>query len=248
MPSREDWQRRLGPLYGGAVALVHSTPWRWPTEVGDDTRSAGWVVALGVPIGLFGWAIAELAYAAGLPAPLAAILGLAMLSVGGAALIERGLAERIDHWHGRAEADRASTSTSVLALVLVAIMRAGSIAVVAPAHWMLLFLAIPVTGRWAAILLQALGDPIERLDGRRSLVATPAPAWLTAAISGGVVALVLFALGKSGIVAVALAALAAFGFGLEAQRRDGGLSAPVVAFTAAVAELLVILIAAAVFT
>jgi hypothetical protein len=127
-------------------------------------------------------------------------------------------------------------------------VRAGSIAVVAPAHWMLLFLAIPVVGRWAAILLQALGDAIERLDGRRSLVATPAPAWLTAAISGGVVALVLLALGKAGVVAVALAALAAFGFGLEAQRRDGGLSAPVVAFTAAVAELLVLLIAAAVFT
>jgi len=39
VPSRDDWQRRLGPLYGGAVALVHSTPWRWPTEVGDDPRA-----------------------------------------------------------------------------------------------------------------------------------------------------------------------------------------------------------------
>src|SRR5690242_10084694 len=37
--SRDDWQRRLGPLYGGAVALVQSTPWRWPAEVGDAPRT-----------------------------------------------------------------------------------------------------------------------------------------------------------------------------------------------------------------
>jgi hypothetical protein len=241
--SREDWQRRLGPLYGGAVALVSSTPWRWPTEVGDDTRSPGWVVALGVPIGLVAWAVAALAQAAGIPAPLAAILGLAMLSVGGAALIERGLAERIDHWQGQARSDRASTAASVLALSFVTVVRAVSVAVVPSSDWLLLFLATAVTGRWAAVLLQALGDPIDQRDGRRSLVATPAPAWLIAAISGGVVALVLLALGKAGIVALALAALAAFALGLEAQRRDGGLSAPVVAFTAAVAELLVLLVA-----
>ena len=248
MSSREDWQRRLGPLYGGAVALVHSTPWRWPTEVGDDDRSAGWVVALGVPIGLAAWVIAALAHAAGIPAPLAAILGLAMLSLGGAALIERGLVERIDHWHGQDRTDRAVTATSVLALVLATITRAGAVAFVAPGHWLPLFLATAVAGRWAAVLLQALGDPIHPLDGRRSLVATPAPAWLTAAISGGVAVLVIFALGKAGIAALALAALGAFGFGLEAQRRDGGLSAPVVAFTAAVAELLVLLIATIAFS
>ena len=243
MPTREDWQRRLGPLYGGAVALVRSTPWRWPTEVGDDARSPVWVVALGVPIGLFAWAIAALARMAEIPSPLAAILGLAMLSLGGAALVERGLVERIDHWHGQARADRATTATSVLVLAFATIVRAGAVAFVPYDDWLLLFLATAVTGRWAAILLQALGDPIDPLDGRRSLVATPAPAWLTAAISGGVAVLVIFALGKAGIVALALAALAAFGLGLEAQRRDGGLSAPVVAFTAAVAELLVLLIA-----
>ncbi len=249
MSTREDWQRRLGPLYGGAVALVHSTPWRWPTEVGhDDERSAGWVVALGVPIGLCAWAIAVLAHAAGIPPQLAAILGLAMLSVCGAALIERGLVERIDHWHGEARTDRATTATSVLVLALVTVVRAVAATFVAPGDWLLLFLATAVTGRWAAILLQSLGDPIARLDGRRSLVATPAPAWLIAAISGGVVVLVIFCLGKAGIVALALAALAAFGLGLEAQRRDAGLSAPVVAFTAAVAELLVLLVATIAFT
>lgn len=248
MSSREDWQRRLGPLYGGAVALVHSTPWRWPSEVGDDARSAGWVVALGVPVGLFAWVIAALARAAGIPEPLAAVIGLAMLSLAGAALVERGLAERVDHWQGQARGDRGPTAAAVLVLVFVTIVRAGSIVSVGHGNWLLVFLATAVVGRWAAILLQALGDPIHHDESRRSLVATPAPAWLTAAISAGVAAIAILALGKAGIVALALAALAAFGLGLEAQRRDGGLSAPIVAFAAAVAELCVLLVATIVFT
>jgi cobalamin synthase len=171
------------------------------------------------------------------------VIGLAMLSIGGAALVERGMVERIDHWQGQARAGRAATAAAVLALVFVTIVRAGSIAVIAHGDWLLVFLATAVMGRWAAVLLQALGDPIQQEDSRRSLVGIPAPLWLTAAISGGVAVLVIIALGKAGIVALALAALAAFGLGLEAQRRDGGLSSPVVAFAAAVAELLVLLIA-----
>lgn len=246
--TREAWQRRLGPLYGGAVALVHSTPWRWPTEVGDDARSPGWIVALGVPVGACAWVVAALAHAAGLPAPLAAILGLAMLAIAGAALVERGLVERIDQWQGTSRTDRATTTAAVLALVFVTMVRAVAIAVVPPGEWLLVFLATAVVGRWSAVLLQALGDPIRHEETRRSLVATPAPAWLTAAISAGVAVLAIVALGKAGIIALALAAVAAFGLGLEAQRRDGGLSAPVVAFAAAVGEVLVLLVATAVFT
>jgi hypothetical protein len=54
----------------------------------------------------------------------------------------------------------------------------------------------------------------------------------------------VLALGKAGILALALAAIAAFGLGLEAQRRDRGLSAAVVATVAAAGELAVLLIAA----
>ena len=87
------------------------------------------------------------------------------------------------------------------------------------------------------MVLQALGDPIVAERDRRSLVATPSPAWLTAAISAGVLALAIVAIGKIGILAMAIAAIATFGLGLEAQRRDGGLSAPAVATAAAIAEL-----------
>ena len=246
MPSRDDWQRRLGPLYGGAVALVHSTPWRWPAEVGDSPRAAGWLVALGAPVGAAAWCVAALTHAAGLPAGGAALLGLAALALGSAALIERGLAERIDLWDGRTDGgSRAPGVAALLALVLVTLVRAAAIAGLPPSRWLGVLIATAVVGRWAAMLVQALGEPIDAGGARRSLIAAPAPAWLVAAISVGVAAIAILALGKAGLLVLALAAIAAFGLGLEAQRRDGRLSAPVVATVAAIGELAVLLVAAA---
>ncbi len=239
MSSREDWQRRLGPLYGGAVALVSSTPWRWPTEVGEDTRSPGWVVALGVPVGLLAWAVAKLVAAAGIALPIAALLGLAMLSGASAAIVERGVAETIDRWQGHA---RSPGVASVLVLVFATLIRAAAVLVLAPADW-LLFVAAAVVGRWAAVFLQALGDPIAHDERQRSLVAIPAPAWLTAALSLAVAALAVFALGKLGVIVMALVAVAVFGLGLATQRRDGGLTPAVVATAAAIGELLVLVLA-----
>jgi adenosylcobinamide-GDP ribazoletransferase len=242
MSSREDWQRRLGPLYGGAVALVSSTPWRWPTSVVDDVRSPGWVVALGLPIGVLAWLVAVLVHAAGLPPSIAALFGLAMLTVASAAIVERGLGERVDDWHGSASG---APVVVTLVLVFVTLVRAAAISALPATHWLAVFVATALAGRWAAVFLQALGDPVipREGEGRRSLVATPAPAWLTAAISGGVAVVVIFALGKAGVLALALVAVAAFSLGLEAQRRDGGLSGPVVSTAAAVGELVVLLIA-----
>ena len=232
--------RRLGPLYGGAVALVHSTPLRFSGEIGDEARSPGWIVALGAPIGLAAWAAAALAHAAGIPTPIAAMIGLAILTLASAALVERGTADRIDGW-----LDQPRSMGSVVAIVLATVIRAACIAFVAPGNWLPVFVATAMLGRFAAIFLQALGDPITDDPEQRSLVATPAPAWLTGAlgIATGIVAVV--ALGKAGIVALALAAIAAFGLGLDAQRRDHGLSAPVVATAAAIAELLLLLLASA---
>jgi hypothetical protein len=237
--TREDWQRRLGPLYGGAVALVSSTSWRWPTEVGDDSRSPGWIVALGLPVGLAAWAVAALVHAAGVPEPIAAFFGLAMLALASAAIVERGLAEQIDHW---AQGTR-SIVPAVLVIVFTTLVRATAIGLTKPDKWLYVFVTMAVVGRWAAVFLQAIGDPIDQYDTRRSLVATPSPAWLTAAISAAVVVLALFALGKAAIVALALAAIAAFTLGLDAQRREGGLSASVVATSAAIGEMLVLLVA-----
>jgi len=246
--SRDAWQRRLGPLYGGAVALVHSTPWRWPTEVGGDPRAAGWLVALGIPVGVGAWAGAALFHAAGLPTTIAALVGLAALSFASSALVERGLAERIDHWdgHGDGYSDgsrRTPGVASLLVVVFVTLVRAAAIAALPPSRWLAVLVATAVVGRWSAMFIQALGDPIAHDDERRSLVAAPAPAWLVAAISVGVAVITILAIGKPGILALAIGAIAAFALGLEAQRRDGGLSGPAVATVAAVGELAVLLIA-----
>jgi len=232
--------RRLGPLYGGAVALVHSTPWKWPAEAaGDEARSPGWVVVLGLPIGVVAYLVAALAKACGFPLPLAAILGLATLTAASAALVEKGVVERIDF-----EADSHSpTVTAILFLVFATLVRAGAVIAVAPSAWLGVFVATAVTGRWAAVFLQSLGDPILDDHSPRSLVASPPPLWLIAALSAGVLALDVLALGKAGIVVLALTAAVAFGLGLDAQRRDRGLSSPIVACAAAIGELLALLMA-----
>ena len=234
--------RRLGPLYGGAVALVHSTPWRWPDAVADEARSPGWVVAVGAPIGLVAWALSALALAAGMPASVGAVLAVAVMTFASAALVERGLAERIDRWQGGGAAGLGAGA--VVALVLVTALRIAAVAAVRPDRWLAILVATALVGRWSAVFLQALGEPVKDDHARRSLVAAPAPAWLIAALGVAALAISVVALGaKAGIAAVAVTAAVSLGLGLEAQRRDGGLSAPVAATAAAAGELVVLLLA-----
>jgi hypothetical protein len=240
--SREDWMRRLGPLYGGAVALVHSTPWRWPDTLGDDSRSPGWIVALGAPVGFAAWVCAAVAHAAGLPATVAALIGLAALSAGSAALIERGLAERVEAMQDHTRSPAARMAGATLVLVFVTLGRAAAMFALPPDRWLGVLVATALVGRWAAVFLQSIGDPIHD-DGPRSLVASPAPGWLVAALSLAVAIVTVLALGKSAIAALAIAAALSFALGIDAQRRDRGLSAPVVAMAAAIGELVVLLVA-----
>jgi cobalamin synthase len=230
--------RRLGPLYGGAVALVGSTPWRWPNTVERETRSPFWVVAVGAPIGVLAWLAAAALRTATVPASVAAIVALAVLSLASAALIERGVVERIDGMHASAP-----SVTSILVLVFGTLIRAAAFWSLPPERWFGVLVATALVGRWAAVFLPALGDPIVDDETRRSLVATPAPAWLTAALSLGVALVAVLALGKAGVIALALSAAIAFGLGLDAQRRDRGLSGPLVATVAGIAELLVLITA-----
>jgi hypothetical protein len=245
--SRDEWMRRLGPLYGGAVALVHSTPWPWPRAVIDsvstnEARSPFWVVAIGAPIGLVAYLAAVLLRGVGLPVPIAALLGLAVLTLASAALVERGVVDRIDGKTAGALPAPPST-LATLVLVFTTLVRAGCVLYVRPDAWLGVFLATALVGRWAAVFLQGLGDPILDDDAPRSLVVVPPPLWLTGALTIGVAVVVGFALGKAGIFALVLGAAAAFALGLDAQRRDKGLSSPVVALAAAIAELMLLLAA-----
>jgi adenosylcobinamide-GDP ribazoletransferase len=231
--------RRLGPLYGGAVALVRSTPWRWPLEVADEPRSPTWVVALGLPIGAIACIAAAVVHAIGMPATLAAVVGIAALAVASAGLVEHGVVDRIDRLEGRSP-----SVTSTLALVFIVLARVAALAAVSPDRWLAVLVATAVVGRWAAIFLQALADPVDDDHAPRSLVATPAPLWLIAVLGIATAMFAGLALGaKGGVAALALTAAASFGLGLDAQRRDHGLSAPVIACAAAFGELCVLLVA-----
>src|SRR5690349_10261767 len=127
--------RRLGPLYGGAVALVHSTPWRWPETIGDEARTSFWIVLIGVPIALVAWVAAALLHGVGIPITVSAIVGLGVLSLASAALVERGVAERLE---GRPDT---LGVTSLLAILFATLVRATAIATIAPAEWLAVFLA-----------------------------------------------------------------------------------------------------------
>src|SRR4051794_14547319 len=126
MPSREDWQRRLGPLYGGAVALVHSSSWRGAPHVPGHARAAGGGGARGVPVGLAAYLGAIVLRALHLPVMVAAVVGLAVLSLASAALVERGVADRIDHRDGRDQLDSPSVA-AILTLVFTVLVRAAAI-------------------------------------------------------------------------------------------------------------------------
>ena len=231
--------RRLGPLYGGAVALVHSTPWRWPIEIADEPRSPGWVVALGLPIGAIAYIAAALAHAIGLPLTVSAVVAMAALALASAGIVEHGVVERIDRADGSSP-----TVKSILVLVFAALARVAALAALSPDRWIGVLVAMAVVGRWSAVFLQGLGDPILDDHAPRSLVATPAPLWLTGALGIGTIAIAVLALGaKAGVAALALTAAASFGLGLDAQRRDRGLSSPIVACAAAIGELCVLFIA-----
>lgn len=239
MATREDWQRRLGPLYGGAVALVHSTPWRWPLEVADEPRSPGWIVALGLPIGVIAYIAAAIVHAVGMPSTLAAVVGLGALAVASAGLVEHGVVDRIDRLDAHSP-----TVKSTLALVFVVLARVAALAAISPERWLAVLVATAVVGRWSAVFLQALGDPIVDDRSPRSLVAAPAPLWLIAALGIATAIFAGLALGaKGGIAALAVTAAASFALGVDAQRRDHGLSAPVVACAAAFGELCVLFVA-----
>src|SRR5262249_50073431 len=156
-------------------------------------------------VGVVAWLAAALIKAAGVPATVGAIIGLAVLSLASAALVERGVVERIDGTHSSAP-----SVIAILVLVFGTLIRAAAIVAVAPHAWLGVFVATALAGRWAAAFLQALGDPILDDNAPRSLVATPAPAWLTAGLSVGVAVIAVLALGKAGIVALAVTAAIAF--------------------------------------
>ncbi len=245
MASQEDWKRRLGPLFGGAVALSSSSSIAWP-EVGrqDQAPAAGWLLAVGAAIGLAGYGVAALAYQLSLPPAACTSIALIFTILLGGVVVERGLGvyltRRTEHSAGN-RADQAVVATAVAGSL---ILRAELLAAIPYEKWVWAFPATWLIGRWAAMFLQALGDPI--LDApARSLVASPTPAWVMGAATAVVAVGSVVTLGWIMLLAVGITAVLAFALGLSAQRRRGGIDAAVVGAAAAAAEVVTLLVLAA---
>lgn len=245
MASREVWKRRLGPLFGGAVALASSSAMAWPAlACDDDAPVAGWMIAVGAALGLAGYAIAALGHGLGLPPAACTALALMTAVLLGGAAVERGFAAYLSR--GR---DPAMIATAVAGSLLV---RAQLLAAIAPDRWLWSLLTIWVVGRWAAVFLQAIGDPLleaevdprssQRVEIHRpSLISASPPAWAMLAVTAAVASATVTFLGWTMLLGLAATALLVFAIGLQAQRKRGGIDAAVVATAALTGELVTLL-------
>ncbi len=240
MASREEWKKRLGPLFGGAVALASSSSLGWPGLGAEEERpSAGWLLAIGGVIGMAAYGVAALAYRLALPPGAAVTLALVVAILLGAVVVERGLGAYLGRRSERA--DQAIVTAAVAGSIL---LRAELLAAIPPNRWLWAFPAAWLIGRWAAVFLQAIGDPILDPPARSLVVASP-PAWVMGAATAVVAAGAVLALGWEMLLAVGVTAVLAFALGLNAQRRRGGIDAAVVGAAAAGGEIVTLLVLAA---
>ncbi len=227
MSSRDLWKRRLGPLWGGAVALASSSALVPPrADWRDDAPQAAWLVIVGAALGAGAYAAAALGRAVGLPLEVCATVAALVALAAGALLGERATAGLV---RGPSEVAAALVAGTVL-------LRAQLVAALPYETWLPALAVSSAIGRWSAAFLQSLGDPI--LDPpTRSLVAAPPAAWELGAITAAIAVGAYLSLGGPPLVAMVLAAAAAFALGLYAQRQRGGLDAKVVGAVALAGEL-----------
>jgi cobalamin synthase len=233
---RDEWMRRLGPLYPGVVALRQTTAVRWPAildTAGDDrTRSAPWMVGLGAAIGACAWSAAWLVGWLGAPPALGGAIALAVVAALGAAVVETGTARRCDGWW---------PGTGPLAVALLVTLRATALLSTAPAAWAGVLIAAPLVGRWSALVVQRTGADGA---GRRDLIVGPVSWFVLGAVTVAVVVAASALAGAGGFVGVLLAGGAAVGLSARLRHREGGLGPDVLALAAATGELAVLLCAA----
>jgi len=213
---RDEWMRRLGPLFPAAVAIRRTTAARLPRALDvaaeDLPRSAPWMVGLGVVTGFLGYTAAWLVAHWGGSPLLAAAFAIAVLALCGGAVVESGFAR----W-AEARAGRGAMIASVAALLV----RFAALASIAPGHWLAALVIAEVAARWSALLLQRLGDPILD-DALRPGLSVGEVSWgAVGAVTLAVAIAAAWGFGGRGVATLLACGVAAFALGLEAQRRDG---------------------------
>jgi adenosylcobinamide-GDP ribazoletransferase len=244
--------RRLGPLYPGAVAIRQTTAMRWPSELratpDDAVRAAPWMVAVGAALGVVAWVVGWITGELGVvPALRGALAVLALIALS-AALLDVGLARTVERWlrTGSGDPDDLDPGTrtgigpaGVTALVSSALIRIVAVIAIRPSAWLAALVVAPLIGRWAALLLQRLGDVLEPASNDRRSLIVGEVSWAQVGIVTGLVTLItVLGLGVSGLLVLAAAGAVAFAIGLTSERRRGGLDGDALAAAAAACELI----------
>jgi len=242
------------------VAVSFLTRFRPPGALaaGDlaPGRLAGAVRAfplVGAGVGLVGGIVYALAYWLGLPTFAAALCALAAGALITGALHEDGLSDTADGLGGgqtvedrlRIMRDSHIGAFGVLALVFSIGLRAAALATLGT-PW-LAAAALIASGAGSRALLGLLMRRLDpaRPDGLAANAGRPSEEGaLTAAAIGAAFALLFLGLG-AGIVAAAAAAVAAAAVGQYARRGIGGYTGDVLGATQQVAEIAILLVAAA---
>jgi adenosylcobinamide-GDP ribazoletransferase len=256
MADRDDWMRRLGPLYPGAVAIRQTTAMPWPGDLrateDDSVRAAPWMVVVGGVLGVAAWLVGWLVARLGLTAALAGALAIVTLGVLSAALLDVGLARTVERWLGRDDDEVGGVGAAglgaagITALVGASLLRVVALLSIRPSAWLAALVVAPLIGRWAALALQRLGDLLEApAPDRRSLVVGEVSWGTLALVTAGVAVIAGLGLGLAGLLLLVAAAAVAFAIGLVAEKRRGGLDASTLAAVAALAEVIALVGAAA---
>lgn len=250
MADRDEWMRRLGPLYPGAVAIRQTTVMRWPgglrATTDDSERAAPWMVVVGAVLGVAAWGVAWVAGVLDVPVAVRGALAVLALTALTAALLDVGLARAVERWSGRdpgalvGDGDHGPigpAGTSVL--LAVALTRVVAVIAIRPSAWLAALVVAPLLGRWAALALQRLGDVLEPpAPDRRSLV-VGGVSWLQLGVVTALVGVVaVLGLGAVALVLLAMCGAIAFVAGLVVERARGGLDGHSLAAVAAACEVL----------
>jgi len=255
---RDEWLRRLGPLYPGAVAIRQTTAMPWPgalrATADDSARAAPWMVAVGAVVGIGAWLAGWLIGRLGVVAALQGAVAIAALTALSAALLDVGLARSVERWLRRGYGDvdagvvvPAIGPAGTTALLVAGLLRVVALISIRPSAWLGALVVAPLIGRWCALALQRLGQLVEPpLGDRRSLVVGEVGWGSLAIVTVLVSMLAVLGLGWASLLVLLAAGAIAFAIGLAVEKQRGGLDGDTLAAVAAIGEVIALIGAAAI--
>ena len=234
----------------GAWAFLTRLPGGAHPETDRDLgRSVPWFPVVGVVVGALSGAV-YWALHGPLGAPLAAVLAVAVGAVATGCFHEDGLADTADALGGASRERRLEImkdsrvgAFGVLALVLSTLVRVFAVSSLAATDGLVALVVAHMLGRTMAVSLMAVGPAAAGTGLGHSYAAHLPRAWTAVAVV--VSSAVAASLGLPGAVSLAAAASGAVLVGLIAWRAFGGVTGDVLGATEQVAEMAVLVSAAA---